>query len=345
MGTMDYFRPLVMSNAPKPAKGFTLVGSWLWFDQCVHLRRDRAPQIIAAKDLPPLVLKRLTAPRPSLVGLVFDRPQVMGVLNVTPDSFSDGGQFDRLPQALDHARRLRAEGADLLDIGGESTRPGAVTVDAELESGRTAPVIKALRKAGEDCPLSIDTRKAAVASVALAAGASILNDVSALQFDKALADVASMSGAPICLMHALGTPITMQNDPFYDNVLLDVYDFLENAIHRAEACGIDRANIIIDPGIGFGKTLNHNLALLKDLALFHALGCPILLGASRKHFVGTLTQTSQADERVHGSVAVALTAVAQGVQIIRVHDVAATVQAIAVWQAVHKGTFSSRGEK
>ena len=331
---MDYFRPLLHSG-PKPPLAFGLAGGWLWFDHCLKLRRHQVPISVKAADLPPHILTNLIAPRHSLAGLSFERPQIMGILNVTPDSFSDGGRYDVLPQALAHGALLRTEGADLLDIGGESTRPGAKTIDPKEEVARTAPVITALALVFPGYPISIDTRKAMVARTALHMGAAILNDVSALQFDPALGALAAQTGAPICLMHALGAPDTMQEDPHYENVLLDVYDFLESAIARAEACGITRAQIILDPGIGFGKTLTHNLTLLTDLALFHSLGCPLLLGASRKRFIGTLTQTSQADERVFGSVAVALAAVAQGVQIVRVHDVLATKQALALWQAIH----------
>jgi dihydropteroate synthase len=233
------------------------------------------------------------------------------------------------------ARLLAAEGAALLDIGGESTRPGAAEVPVPEEVARTAPVIAALRDAG--LPLSIDTRKAGVARRALAAGAGMVNDVSALTFDAGLAAVVAAAGVPLVLMHAQGTPATMQDAPAYDDVLLDVYDWLEHRIAVAEGAGIARARIVVDPGIGFGKTAAHNLALIRGLSLFHGLGCPVLLGASRKRFIGTISGEERADRRVAGSLAVALAAAAQGVQLLRVHDVAETRAALALWQAILAG--------
>ena len=231
-----------------------------------------------------------------------------------------------------------ADGASLLDIGGESTRPGAAEVPVADEIARTEPVIAALRGAG--VPLSIDTRKAAVAQAALAAGAGIVNDVSALTFDAGLAAVVAAAEVPLVLMHARGTPATMQNDPVYDDVLLDVYDWLEGRIAAAEAAGIARGRIVVDPGIGFGKTAAHNLALIRGLALFHGLGCPVLLGASRKRFIGTISGEDRADRRVAGSLAVALAGAAQGAQLLRVHDVAETRGALALWRAIELGDLT-----
>jgi dihydropteroate synthase len=228
-----------------------------------------------------------------------------------------------------------ARGADVLDIGGESTRPGAAEVELAEEVARTAPVIAALRAGGLGVLISIDTRKAAVAKAALAAGAGIVNDVAAMGFDPAMAGVVAAAGAPIILMHAVKTPATMQDDPRYDDVLLDVYDFLKDRIAVAEAAGIPLARIMVDPGIGFGKTAAHNLTLIRGLSLFHDLGVPVLLGASRKRFIGTIGGEDQADRRMPGSVAVALAGVAQGAQVLRVHDVAETRQALRLWQAVN----------
>jgi dihydropteroate synthase len=258
----------------------------------------------------------------------------MGIVNVTPDSFSDGGTAHAPEAALARARAMVAAGADILDIGGESTRPGAATVPVPEEIARTAPVIRAIRAAGIVTPISIDTRKAGVAEAALAAGADIVNDVSALSWDPALARVVAEAGVPVCLMHAQGTPQTMQQNPHYGDVLTEVYDYLAARMDWAVAQGIDPARIITDPGIGFGKTMEHNLALLRGLSLFHALGAPVLLGASRKRFIGTLSGVDEAAKRMPGSVAVALMAAGQGAQILRVHDVAETVQALALWRAL-----------
>jgi dihydropteroate synthase len=255
----------------------------------------------------------------------------MGILNVTPDSFSDGGRCFDPDAALVQARRLVSEGADILDIGGESTRPGAQDVPEVEEITRTAPIISTLRAGGMTTPVSIDTRKAAVARAAFDAGADILNDVAALGFDRDLAPLAAARGVPVCLMHAQGSPATMQDDPRYDDVLIDVYEGLAAALARAEAAGIDRARMVVDPGIGFGKTVAHNLALIRRLSVFHGLGCPILFGASRKRFIAALDPAvPDANDRLGGSVAAALAAAAQGAQVIRVHDVAATRQALAV---------------
>ncbi|WP_296639461.1 dihydropteroate synthase [Roseinatronobacter sp.] len=277
----------------------------------------------------------LDPPAP-VAGLELTRPRIMGIVNVTPDSFSDGGRFDSQASAVAHALRLLAEGADILDIGGESTRPGAVEVAVADEIARTAPVIAALRDAGMRAPISIDTRKAEVARAALAAGADIVNDVSALTWDRDMAPLVAEAGVPVCLMHAQGTPQTMQKDPKYNDVRFDVHDWLMAAMARAEAAGIDRARIILDPGIGFGKTVAHNLALLAHLALLHGSGCAILLGASRKRFIGVIGGVDQAGERLGGSLAVALQGAAQGAHILRVHDVSETRQALSLWQALHE---------
>uniref|UniRef100_UPI00404814F6 dihydropteroate synthase n=1 Tax=Yoonia sp. TaxID=2212373 RepID=UPI00404814F6 len=270
--------------------------------------------------------------------LTMDRARIMGILNVTPDSFSDGGDHADLASATARALAMQADGAEIIDIGGESTRPGAVTVAKAAEISRTAPVIAAIR-AQSAIAISIDTRKADVAKAAIAAGASMVNDVAAFSHDPALAQVTADAGLPVCLMHAQGDPATMQNDPRYDDVLLDVYDFLAARIAQAEAAGIARDAIVIDPGIGFGKTQDHNLTLLRNVSLFHALGCPILLGASRKRFIGTIGGGQDAKDRVAGSVAVALHGLSQGVQILRVHDTFATKQALALWSAIN-GTDS-----
>lgn len=276
---------------------------------------------------------RLSDRRPDLCGLTLDVPRIMGILNVTPDSFSDGGLLDGVAAALDRARAM-AQHADILDIGGESTRPGATPVPQAEEIGRTVPVIRAIREAGITTPISIDTRNAAVARAALAAGADMVNDVSALTHDPDMAAVVAEAGVPVCLMHAQGDPQTMQLAPRYDDVLAEVIEWLAARVDAATAVGIARDRIVIDPGIGFGKTAAHNITLLQGLAAFHDLGLPVLLGASRKRFIGTITGVDRAADRVAGSVAVALHAAAQGAQILRVHDVAETRQALSMWQAL-----------
>jgi dihydropteroate synthase len=322
---MDYIRPLLQTDAARP-KGAQTLG-WCWFTHVEVLRRDAGPRIISVGEIAPEALAVLTKPR-TFAGLTLNRPHVMGILNVTPDSFSDGGKFNTVQAALAQVRAMAQ--ADILDIGGESTRPGASVVDLDEEIRRTAPVIAAIRAADITTPISLDTRKSAVV---LAGGADIVNDVSAMTFDADMAGVVASAQCPVILMHAQGTPQTMQADPRYDDVLLDVYDFLAARIAVAVEAGIARDRIAIDPGIGFGKTVAHNLHLLHRISLFHSLGCPILLGASRKRFIGAIG----GEPRLAGSLAVALAGVAQGVQMLRVHDVDETIAALALWQAVRQG--------
>ncbi len=327
-----YARPLVQHGAARPTGAVPLAGGPLWFTEVELLRRDAPPRLQPAQDLPADVLDRLTAPRATMAGMDLSQPQIMGILNVTPDSFSDGGvHFD--PDTAQHAAQSMAgQGAALVDVGGESTRPGAEYVPESTEIDRIVPVIRAVARHGA-VPISVDTRKAAVARAALDAGATLVNDVSGFTHDTALAPLCAARQVPVCVMHAQGDPATMQQDPQYDDVLLDVYDFLEKQVLRLERQSIARARILVDPGIGFGKTQAHNLTLLRNISLFHGLGCPILLGVSRKRFVGTIGQAPQADARAPGSIAVGLAGVAQGVQILRVHDVAETAQALRLWQA------------
>ncbi|WP_435259615.1 dihydropteroate synthase [Thioclava sp. FR2] len=333
---MDYIRPIPIIDAAAPADARPLAGGWCRFSHVEILRREGAPEVVPAASLTPAQLAPLVNPRPDFAGLSMDRPRIMGILNVTPDSFSDGGLFLRPEAAMMGARDMAAS-ADILDVGGESTRPGAAEVEVGEEISRTAPVIAAMKAAGIQPPVSIDTRKAEVARKALEAGAGIVNDVTAMTFDPEMAKVVAESGAPVILMHSIANPQTMQNDPRYDDVLLDVYDALAARVAEAEAAGISRDRIAIDPGIGFGKTLDHNLALLARLSLFHSLGLPILLGASRKRFIGTVSGAEEAQRRMPGSLAVALAGVAQGIQLIRVHDVSETRQALSLWQAATKG--------
>lgn len=330
---MIYWRPLVQSGAARPKGALPLAGSSLWFSEVERLERGRPGQVVPAVEAG-AALEALTAARSDFAGLSMSGPQIMGILNVTPDSFSDGGRFLATPDALARAHAM-AEAADILDIGGESTRPGAEPVPVEEEIARTAPVIAALRASGLKTVISVDTRKARVAEAALQAGGQIINDVAAMLYDPAIGTVAADNTAPIILMHHQGTPEVMQADPRYDDVLLDVYDWLAERLAAALAMGIPKERIALDPGIGFGKTVEHNLALLRGLSLLHGLGCPILLGASRKRFIGSIGGASDAQDRMPGSVAVALAGVMQGVQMIRVHDVAETRQALRLWQALH----------
>jgi dihydropteroate synthase len=265
--------------------------------------------------------------------LSLERPLVMGVVNVTPDSFSDGGLYVGAKQAVAHARRLVEEGADILDIGGESTRPGAASVALDEERKRVLPVLEAL--AGCGVPLSVDTRKPEFMLEAIAAGAAMINDVTALTAPAALTAVAK-SPVAVCLMHMQGDPGTMQESPTYREVVREVRDYLAQRVADAEQAGIARDRIVVDPGFGFGKTVEHNLALLRSLAEFRSLGVALLAGLSRKAMLGKLTGRAP-QERVHASIAAALLAVQNGAQIVRVHDVAATRDALAVWQAVKTG--------
>ncbi|WP_210527258.1 dihydropteroate synthase [Rubellimicrobium arenae] len=321
-----------MTDPARPPGALTLAGGWCWFDRIERLSRTEPPQVVPIDAAPPEVLERLTAPRGRLARLSFEAPRLMGILNLTPDSFSDGGRFDAPDAALAQAQAMAAQGADMLDLGGESTRPGAVLVPEPEEIARVVPVLSRIR-AESGIPLSVDTRKAAVAEAALSAGADLVNDVSALSFDPRMGEVAARAGG-LCLMHAQGTPETMQANPRYEDVVLDVYDALEERIALAEARGVPRSRILVDPGIGFGKTVQHNVSLLQRVSLYHGLGCAMLVGVSRKGFIGTLGGAARAQDRMPGSVSVALHAVRQGAQMVRVHDVGETRQALSLQQAV-----------
>ena len=264
----------------------------------------------------------------------------MGILNVTPDSFSDGGHYDSYDLAVKQALALLDEGADIIDIGGESTRPGADEVEVKEEVRRTVPVIMALREATRDYDIdpviSIDTRKPEVAEAAILAGADIWNDVSGLTFDARSETVAAELACPVILMHAQGRPEDMQDNPHYENTVGEIRDWLAKRIDACDFAGIERSNITIDPGIGFGKRLEDNLAIFNQLDSFKTLGCPILMGASRKSFIGRI-DGSTADDRLGGSLAAALWSAAKGADIVRVHDVSETVQALRVWEAMADG--------
>lgn len=272
----------------------------------------------------------------TFAGLSLDRTRLMGIVNVTPDSFSDGGQFDSVQAAIDHALRLVDEGADILDIGGESTRPRSEPVALDEELRRVIPVIEKLT-GQTDARISIDTRKAGVMREAAAAGAHILNDVSALTHDPESLSVAAELSLPVVLMHAKGDPKTMQENPKYDNVVKEICTYLKSRTEACVAAGLPRDRIAVDPGIGFGKTIDHNLTLLKHMDVFCAMDTPVLLGVSRKRFIGTLGHVPEAEQRTAGSIAAALSGVARGIRLLRVHDVAETRRALAVWEAVEHG--------
>jgi dihydropteroate synthase len=352
MAESIYLRPTGFVDAPFGLDGQVerLAGTMLWFS-AVEMTAGGKSRLIPVERLQSeigaldadagpkagLIWQRLTAPRaPIQLGeriIRLDQPQVMGIVNVTPDSFSDGGSHSDAGAAADAGYAMAAAGAALIDVGGESTRPGAQAVWEEDEKSRILPVVERLVAGGT--AVSVDTRKAAVMEASLGLGPVMINDVSGLTWDSKSADVVARSGAPIVLMHHQGAPETMQDAPHYARpVLLEVYDWLEQRIDVAVAAGIDRSHILVDPGIGFGKTVQHNLQLLNGLALLHGLGCPILLGASRKRMIGALSGEAPPDQRLAGSVALALKGVEQGVQIVRVHDVPETVQALRIWRGL-----------
>jgi dihydropteroate synthase len=280
-------------------------------------------------------LQRLIRPvgRPAgLPGLAERGPWIMGVVNVTPDSFSDGGRFLDPTLAIAEGRRQHAAGADIVDVGGESTRPGAAAVSAEEEIRRVVPVVEALAQDG--ILVSIDSRKASVMQAAIAAGAGMINDISALRHDPDGLRVAGASGLPVVLMHSQGEPATMQRQPTYACAPLDVFDHLEDRIEAWVAAGFDRDRLLIDPGIGFGKTVAHNVEILSRIGLYLGLGRPLMLGVSRKSFIARLGGDCPASERLPGSLAAALAGLTEGVAVLRVHDVAATAQALRIWQAL-----------
>ncbi len=269
-----------------------------------------------------------------------DQPQVMGIVNSTPDSFSDGGQFAAPAQAAEAGARMSEQGASIVDVGGESTRPGAKAVWEGDEIERVVPVVRQLAASG--VAVSVDTRKADVMAAALEAGARMINDVSALTYDGRSAGIVAASDVPVILMHHQGAPETMQDSPRYGDVVVEVYEWLEERIGAAVAAGIKRSHILVDIGFGFGKTVAHNLELMNNLAVFHSLGCPLVVGASRKRTIGALSNEAAADERLGGSIAFALKAVEQGAQLVRVHDVPETMQALKVWRGLRDQALTPR---
>ena len=359
-----YLRPTGLIDAPFGFDGqvVRLAGGLLWFGHveltCIEGVGQTSTELMNIETLearlaalPDPEAKRLQGVWSNITGsrsslqlgeriIRVDEPQTVGILNITPDSFSDGGQFgDDAAAAADAGVAMAAAGAAIIDLGGESTRPGAKPVWEGDEIARVIPVVERLAKAGT--ALSIDTRKAAVMEAALAIAPVMINDVSALTYDQRSAEVVAEAAGPVVLMHHQGSPETMQQAPHYDRpVLFEVYDWLEARIDAAVAAGIDRKRIIVDPGIGFGKTVQHNLQLINGLALLHGLGCPIMLGASRKRMIGALSGEAPADQRLAGSITLALKGAEQGVQLLRVHDVAETVQALRVWRGLRDAALT-----
>ena len=286
----------------------------------------------------------LTSPRPPLqLGartVRLDQPQVMAIVNATRDSFSDGGQYPDAAAAAEAGARMAADGAAIIDVGGESTRPGARSIWEGDEIERVAPVIRQLASGG--AAVSVDTRKADVMTAAVEAGARMINDVSALTYDARSAEVAASLNVPVVLMHHRGAPEVMQDGPRYDDVVVEIYLWLEERIAAAEQAGVRREHILIDPGFGFGKNVGHNLELMNGLALFHSLGCPLVVGPSRKRTIGALSGEAPADKRLGGSIAFALKAVEQGAQLVRVHDAFETVQALRVWRGMRDQALTPR---
>ena len=329
----EYFRPIIRSEREIPSNAQIMRGTAFWFTHAVKLSRNSESEIVLAKKIPNHILDKITKRRPKICRISFDTPTIMGILNVTPDSFSDGGKYSTLNAATEHCMSMVSAGADIIDIGGESTRPGATELDAAQELSRVIPVLDKVAKEIQ-VPISIDTRKSEVAELAISSGAVIVNDVSGLTFDSRMAEYCINQNLPVCIMHSQGIPETMQNAPEYKNVCLDIYDFLNEQIEKMIDSGMQRSNIIVDPGIGFGKTLTHNFDLLKGISLFHGLGVPILIGVSRKKFIKTVAGLKENEDRVSGSIALALFARSQGVQIFRVHDVKETVQAMKLWHSM-----------
>jgi dihydropteroate synthase len=327
-GTLAF--PLVEALALQDGRLLSAVAS------VAALRRWAVEQEAALAERVAVQFAALAAARLPWAGFALDRPLIMGVLNVTPDSFSDGGDFNDPARAIEAGRAMLAAGADIIDVGGESTRPGAAPLSQEAEIARIAPIIAALAEAG--AAVSVDTRHAAVMAAALEKGARIVNDITALTGDPAAARIVARSDAALVLMHMQGEPRTMQRDPVYANAPLEIAAYLAARIADCAAAGIAPERIVVDPGFGFGKTVAHNLELLERLALLHALGTGILLGVSRKSTIGTVSNVAEPKGRLAGSLAGALYGLSQGANILRVHDVAETRQAIAVWQAVADAT-------
>ena len=336
MNMTSYFRPIVRTGSPRSKNSIFLAETNYWINEAEEIKFGKKTKLVSIDDVPDWWKKRWLKKRSDILGMEFDFPKLMGILNVTPDSFSDGGNHVELDAALNQAKFMEENGVDIIDVGGESTRPGALTVPILEEIRRIEPVISGI-SARSKIPISVDTRKAGVASAAHKAGASMVNDVSGFTFDSDLLPFCSKYKLPVCVMHMKGSPENMQNNPKYENILIEVFNFLENQIGTLVQAGISRDQIIADVGIGFGKNKGHNLALIKNISLFHGLGVPLLLGVSRKSIISNLSKVEKPSDRVHGSISLSLSALGQGVQVFRVHDVAETRQAFDLWVAVNFG--------
>ena len=336
MPMTSYFRPIVRTGSPRPADSILLAETEYWIGEAEEIKLGENTRLVSINDVPTWWINRWIKKRSDVLGIQFAAPKLMGVLNVTPDSFSDGGNHMELDAALEQAKFMAANGADIIDIGGESTRPGALTISVAEEIKRIEPVINQI-SAQLRIPISVDTRKCKVAAAAYTAGASMVNDVSGFTFDPELLPYCSEKKIPVCVMHSKGSPENMQNNPQYENILIEVYDFLETQINTLVQAGLSRDRIIADIGVGFGKNLKHNLTLIKNISFFHGLGVPLLLGVSRKSIINKIAKVENPKDRIHGSISLAICALAQGVQLFRVHDVAETKQAFDLWMAVNFG--------
>jgi len=358
-----YLRPTGFIESPQRHDGESarLAGTMLWFSQLEVIDRTGETTIRRVIDVRDwegfvaglstdkqarcnLLHERITSPRTALqLGertIRLDQPQVMGIINMTPDSFSDGGKNADIEAAAEAAFAMTSAGAAIIDIGGESTRPGAPLVWEGDEIARVEPLIKRLAASGT--AISIDTRKAAVMETAVAAGAAMINDISALLFDDRSLEVAKALNVPVVLMHAPSHSTDPHKGGDYDDVVTNVFDWLEERVNAVEAAGISRDKILVDPGIGFGKSLADNLAIINSLSIYHGLGCPILFGASRKRMIGALSNEAPVEARLGGSIFLAMKAVEQGGHIVRVHDAAETVQAVQVWRGLRDAALTAR---
>jgi dihydropteroate synthase len=355
-----YLRPTGFVDSPQRHDGACarLAGTMLWFSQIEFIDKSAGRNLIDVRGWDAFVATlpddnkaratqlyaRITSARAALqMGertIRLDQPQVLGIINMTPDSFSDGGKNADLDAAAEAAFGMTSAGAAMIDVGGESTRPGAPLVWEGDEIARVEPLIKRLSASGT--AISIDTRKAAVMEASVAAGATMINDISALLFDDRALEVAKALDVPVVLMHAPSQGSDPHKGGDYADVVLDVFDWLEARVNAVEGAGISRGKILVDPGIGFGKSLADNLAIINNLSIYHGIGCPILFGASRKRMIGALSNEAPVEKRLSGSIFLAMKAVEQGAHIIRVHDAAETVQAVQVWRGLRDAALTAR---